>query len=93
MCVSPQLRPSPLQPAPGLLTGSLWVAIGWSRAGANVRRLMTLDLIDKKTHEIRQDDDKTVYKSLEEIGDDLPDHSPRYILLSYPMTLVGAYNA
>jgi hypothetical protein len=45
-------------------------------------------MIDKATHEIRQDDDKTVYKSLEEIADDLPDHSPRYILLSYPLTLV-----
>ncbi|KAM0247746.1 hypothetical protein ACHAQJ_009732 [Trichoderma viride] len=44
-------------------------------------------LIDKNTHEIRQDDDKTVYTSLEEIADDLPDHAPRYILLSYPLTL------
>ncbi|KAM4057025.1 cofilin/tropomyosin-type actin-binding protein [Hirsutella rhossiliensis] len=44
-------------------------------------------MIDKKTYEIRQDDDKTVYKSLEEIGEDLPDHSPRYVLLSYPLTL------
>lgn len=44
--------------------------------------------IDKKTHEIKQDEDKVVYKSLEEIGDDLPDNSPRYILLSYPLTLV-----
>ncbi|KAI0860738.1 glia maturation factor beta [Xylaria cubensis] len=44
-------------------------------------------LIDKKTHEIKQDEDKVVYKSLEEIGDDLPDNSPRYILLSYPLTL------
>ncbi|KAI2607477.1 glia maturation factor beta [Hypoxylon fragiforme] len=43
--------------------------------------------IDKKTYEIRQDDDKVVYKSLGEIGDDLPDNSPRYILLSYPITL------
>ncbi|KAI1141957.1 glia maturation factor beta [Hypoxylon sp. FL0543] len=43
--------------------------------------------IDKKTHEIKQDEDKVVYKSLEEIGDDLPDNSPRYILLSYPLTL------
>ena len=48
------------------------------------------DLIDKNTKEIRQDDDKTVYKTLEDIGDDLPDHSPRFILLSYPMTLVRA---
>lgn len=46
------------------------------------------DLIDKNSHEIRQDDDKTVYSTLEEIGDDLPDHSPRFILLSYPLTLV-----
>jgi len=46
------------------------------------------DMIDKATKEIKQDDEKTVYKSLEEIGDDLPDHSPRFVLLSYPMTLV-----
>ncbi|GJC78141.1 GMF family protein [Colletotrichum tofieldiae] len=46
-----------------------------------------LDYIDKNTHEIRQDDDKVVYKSLEEISDDLPDHSPRFVLLSYPLTL------
>lgn len=31
-----------------------------------------------------------VYKSLEEIGEDLPDHSPRFVLLSYPLTLVRA---
>lgn len=47
------------------------------------------DLIDKATKEIKQDEDKVVYKSLEEIGDDLPDHSPRFVLLSYPMTLVS----
>ncbi|TPX18935.1 uncharacterized protein E0L32_011413 [Thyridium curvatum] len=44
-------------------------------------------MIDRNTKEIRQDEDKTVYTSLEEIGDDLPDHSPRFILLSYPLTL------
>ncbi|KAI0431029.1 glia maturation factor beta [Xylaria sp. FL1042] len=44
-------------------------------------------LIDKKTHEVKQDEDKVVYRSLEEIADDLPDNSPRYILLSYPLTL------
>ncbi|TEY39390.1 hypothetical protein BOTCAL_0460g00070 [Botryotinia calthae] len=33
------------------------------------------------------DEDGTVYKDLESIGDDLPDHSPRFILLSYPCTL------
>lgn len=49
-------------------------------------------MIDKNTLEIKQDEDKTVYKSLEEIGDDLPDHSPRFVLLSYPLTLVGLYS-
>jgi hypothetical protein len=29
-----------------------------------------------------------VYKSLEELADDLPDHAPRFVLLSYPLTLV-----
>lgn len=51
------------------------------------------DMIDKTTKEIKQDDEKTVYKSLEEIGDDLPDHSPRFVLLSYPMTLVRKFLA
>lgn len=54
---------------------------------ANPRRIGT-DYIDKKTHEIKQDEDKVVYKSLDEIADDLPDNTPRYILLSYPLTLV-----
>ncbi|KAI0017189.1 glia maturation factor beta [Xylariomycetidae sp. FL0641] len=44
-------------------------------------------MIDKKTHEIKQDEDKVVYKSLDEIADDLPDNSPRYVLLSYPLTM------
>lgn len=46
------------------------------------------DMIDKSTKEIKQDNDQTVYTSLDEIADDLPDHSPRFVLLSYPMTLV-----
>ncbi|KAK6600317.1 gmf family protein [Botrytis cinerea] len=46
-----------------------------------------LDFIDKSNLEIKQDEDGTVYKDLESIGDDLPDHSPRFILLSYPCTL------
>ncbi|KXX77847.1 Actin-depolymerizing factor gmf1 [Madurella mycetomatis] len=44
-------------------------------------------MIDKQTKEIRQDEDQTVYKSLDELADDLPDHSPRFVLLSYPLTL------
>lgn len=46
------------------------------------------DMIDKHTYEIRQDEDKVVYKSLEEVGDDLPDHAPRFVLLSHPLTMV-----
>lgn len=45
------------------------------------------DQIDKKTLEISQADDE-VYKSMLDLGDELPDHSPRFILLSYPLTLV-----
>jgi len=44
-------------------------------------------MIDKHTYEIRQDEDKVVYKSLEEVGDDLPDHAPRFVLLSHPLTM------
>ncbi|KAH6855669.1 hypothetical protein B0I37DRAFT_59988 [Chaetomium sp. MPI-CAGE-AT-0009] len=44
-------------------------------------------MIDKQTKEIRQDEDQTVYKSLEELAEDLPDHAPRFVLLSYPLTL------
>ncbi|ROW13200.1 hypothetical protein VPNG_04798 [Cytospora leucostoma] len=51
------------------------------------RAHLAIDLIDKATKEIRQDDEKTVYKNLDDIGEDLPDHSPRFVLLSYPLTL------
>ena len=46
-------------------------------------------MIDKETLEIKQDEEKTVYKNLADIGEDLPDHAPRFVLLSYPVTLVG----
>ncbi len=46
-----------------------------------------VDQIDKHTLEIAQADDET-YTNMQELGDELPDHSPRYILLSYPLTLV-----
>ncbi|KAK5015891.1 hypothetical protein LTR16_003939, partial [Cryomyces antarcticus] len=42
--------------------------------------------IDKKSLEISQADDE-VYTNLQELGDELPDHSPRFVLLSYPLTL------
>ncbi|KAK3293931.1 uncharacterized protein B0H64DRAFT_175777 [Chaetomium fimeti] len=44
-------------------------------------------MIDKQTKEIRQDEDQVVYKSLDELAEDLPDHAPRFVLLSYPLTL------
>jgi hypothetical protein len=47
-------------------------------------------MIDKHTLEIKQDEEQRVYKDLQSIGDDLPDHSPRFVLLSYPLTLVSA---
>ncbi len=47
------------------------------------------DLIDKATLEIRLDDEGIVYHDLEELGDELPDHAPRFVLLSYPLTLVS----
>ncbi|KAI4153392.1 MAG: hypothetical protein LQ340_002339 [Diploschistes diacapsis] len=42
--------------------------------------------ISKDTLEIAQADDE-VYTDLSALGEDLPGHSPRYVLLSYPMTL------
>ncbi|KAF2129484.1 actin depolymerizing protein [Dothidotthia symphoricarpi CBS 119687] len=42
--------------------------------------------IDKKTLEIRPVDDE-VYTDVQSLADDLPEHAPRYVLLSYPLTL------
>ncbi|KAI9842148.1 MAG: hypothetical protein M1837_007435 [Sclerophora amabilis] len=44
--------------------------------------------INKETLEIAQADDE-VYSDLETLADELPDHSPRFVLLSYPMTLAS----
>ena len=48
---------------------------------------MKEDQIDKKNLEISQAGDE-VFKSMEELADELPDNSPRFVLLSYPLTLV-----
>lgn len=45
------------------------------------------DQIDKKTMEIGQADTE-VYTSMSELADALPDNTPRYVLLSYPVTQV-----
>ncbi|KAF2703588.1 glia maturation factor beta [Pleomassaria siparia CBS 279.74] len=42
--------------------------------------------IDKKTMEIQPVDDD-VYTDLQSLADELPDHAPRFVLLSYPITL------
>ncbi|TIA13699.1 glia maturation factor beta [Aureobasidium pullulans] len=44
--------------------------------------------IDKKTLEISKADDE-VYTDLSLLGEELPDHSPRFILLSYPLTMAS----
>ena len=48
---------------------------------------MKEDQIDRKTLEISQEGDE-VYTDLVELADQLPDNSPRFLLLSYPLTLV-----
>ena len=54
----------------------------------SAKTVLPPDQIDKHTLEIAQADDQT-YTNMQELGDELPGHSPRYILLSYPLTLVG----
>ncbi|KAF2164780.1 hypothetical protein M409DRAFT_67529 [Zasmidium cellare ATCC 36951] len=41
--------------------------------------------INKSTLEIHPASPATTYTSMEDLADDLPDNSPRYILLSYPL--------
>jgi len=41
--------------------------------------------IDKKTYEISPSSE--VYESLEDVAEELPENVPRYVLLSYPVTL------
>jgi len=43
-------------------------------------------MIDTKSQEVRPIDDE-VYTKMEDVADELPDSSPRFILLSYPLTL------
>lgn len=54
--------------------------------GADARALPP-DEIDKKTLEIRPVDDD-VFSDVQSLADELPDHAPRFVLLSYPLTLV-----
>ncbi|KAF3894041.1 Glial factor naturation factor [Trichophyton interdigitale] len=45
-------------------------------------------MIDAKSQEIRPVDGE-VYSKMEDLADDFPDSSPRFILLSYPLTIAG----
>jgi hypothetical protein len=49
--------------------------------------MYTTDEIDKKTLEIRPVDDE-VYSDVATLASDLPEHAPRFVLLSYPLTWV-----
>ena len=55
--------------------------------GTTRLNLAKTDKIDKETLEIIRDGDE-VYKDLAQLAEDLPGHSPRFLLLSYPLTLV-----
>lgn len=45
-------------------------------------------MIDRNTLEIKLDEQSSaVYTTLEDLSEELPDHSPRFVLLSYPLTL------
>lgn len=45
--------------------------------------------INKSTHEIHASDDGETYTDLQAVADELPDHSPRYVLLSHPITMAS----
>lgn len=46
------------------------------------------DMIDNKSQEIKAADEE-IYSNMLDLADELPDSSPRFILLSYPLTLVN----
>ncbi|KAK2877283.1 hypothetical protein FQN49_001261 [Arthroderma sp. PD_2] len=45
-------------------------------------------IIDSKSQEIRPFDDE-VYSKMEDLADELPDSSPRFVLLSHPLTMAS----
>ncbi|KIY04036.1 uncharacterized protein Z520_00728 [Fonsecaea multimorphosa CBS 102226] len=57
--------------------------LGTSRAKTPLAKIYQ---IDAKTQEIKASSDDT-YSDMLELADELPDSSPRFILLSYPLTL------
>ncbi|KAL2429565.1 hypothetical protein ABEF95_007074 [Exophiala dermatitidis] len=57
--------------------------LGTSRAKTPLAKIYQ---IDTKTQEIKPSSDET-YSDMLELADELPDSSPRFVLLSYPLTL------
>jgi hypothetical protein len=51
-------------------------------------KLIPADIIDSKNQEIRPESDD-VYSKMEDLADELPESAPRFILLSYPLTMVS----
>lgn len=51
-------------------------------------QLTRKDMIETKTQEIKIADDET-FSDLTELAESLPDSSPRFITLSYPITMVS----
>ncbi|GAT27527.1 glial factor naturation factor [Aspergillus luchuensis] len=62
--------------------------LGTSRAKDPQAIIWLTDIIDNKTQEIRPEDGE-VYSKMEDVADELPESSPRFILLSYPLTLTS----
>lgn len=50
------------------------------------------DQIDKSTLEIKQSPGD-VFTKMTDLSDELPDNSPRFVLLSYPLTMVSLYTS
>lgn len=42
--------------------------------------------IDKTSYEVKREDDDQVIDSVEELAEELPDNSPRFVVLCYPYT-------
>ncbi|SCU99857.1 LANO_0F04016g1_1 [Lachancea nothofagi CBS 11611] len=57
-------------------------------ARSDVLKALVLKIEPKPSYEITIDDDEELQdaSSLEELGEELPDNTPRYVLLCYPMT-------
>lgn len=61
-------------------TGLNWTELTWTEL------TRTPDIIDKTSYEVKREDDDNIIDSIEELVDGLPDNSPRFVVLSYPIT-------